>query len=227
MELYTSCSPDHLNTNFKNVCENYFIETFALAVLSKKNRSYERQHKLFSTFDSFPTEWIELYQHNKYYLNDPVFLRAQNTTMPYNWQSDKIKDIDTIQKKILSEAHDFGIERGTIIPLLPNAKCDGLLSLVDINIHHPEVLYILANASHIYLNRKEHFDLRNEFSILTDKEMIVLSLKAQGYINKSISAELSVSEYTVLFHLKNIKRKMGLITTEQVVFKYINYITNA
>ena len=227
MELYTSCSPEHLNINFKKICEHYFIETFALAALSKRNRSYERQYKLFSTFDSFPPEWIERYQHNKYYLNDPVFLHAQNTTTPYHWQSDKIKDINTIQKKILSEAHDFGIKRGTIIPLLPNAKFDGLLSLVDINIHHSEVLYTLASASHIYLKRKEHFDLRNNFSILTDKEMAVLSLKAQGYINKSISAELSVSESTVLFHLKNIKRKLGLITTEQVVFKYITSVINA
>ena len=223
MDLYNSCSLDQLNVNLKKICEYYFVDTYALAILSKRNRNYERQHKLFSTFGCFPPEWIELYHLNKYYLNDPVFLHAQNITRPYYWQADKIKDINSTQQKILSQAHDFGIKKGTIIPLLPNKKFDGLLSLVDTNILHSEVLYILGNAAHIYLDRKEYFELRNDFNILTDKEMTVLSLKVQGFINKSISLELSITESTVQFHLKNIKKKLGLLTTEQVVYKYMNF----
>ena len=53
--------------------------------------------------------------------------------------------------------------------------------------------------------------------------MTVLSLKVQGFINKSISLELSITESTVQFHLKNIKKKLGLLTTEQVVYKYMNF----
>ena len=102
----------------------------------------------------------------------------------------------------------------------------GLLSLVDTNIHHPEVLYVLSNASHIYLNRKEYFEIKDIFNLLTDKEMQVLVLKAEGYQIKQVSSELSISDATVLFHLKNLKKKLGCISTEQAIFKYLSIAIN-
>jgi DNA-binding CsgD family transcriptional regulator len=220
MTLYHSKSAEELNDTFKIICEDYFIEKFALATLLKTKTLHNSQ--LFSTLDNYPPEWMDHYKSQKYYLDDPVFLRAQQIAIPCYWHIDKFSDINKNQKKILVEASDFGIKRGTIVPLLPNGKMSGLLSLIDTNIQHPEVLHVLSNASHIYLNRKEYFELRNKFNLLTDKEMQVLSLKAEGYRIKQISSELSISDATVLFHLKNLKKKLGFMSTEQVIFKYIS-----
>lgn len=219
MTLYHSKSIEELNDNFKKTCEAYFIEKFALATLLKTKTS--RINQIFSTLDNYPPEWMNDYKNEKYYLDDPVFIRAQQTTIPCYWHIDKFSDVNDNQKKILIEAFDFGIKSGTIVPILPNGKMCGLLSLIDTNIHHPEVLYVLSNASHIYLNRNEYFELRNKFNLLTDKEMQVLSLKAEGYLIKQVSAELLISDATVFFHLKNIRKKLGLISTEQAVSKYI------
>ena len=226
MDLYESQSLDQLNHKFKLLCENYFIEKFALAILLKKEEGHIDKTNLFSTFDNYPIEWMNYYKKSQYYLLDPVFLEAQRTTIPNHWHSDKFNNISKSQKKILSDGHDFGISRGTIIPLIPNGKFSGLLNLVDTNIHHPEVLYILSNASQIYINKKEYLDIKNKFNKLTEKETIVLSLKAEGYLSKQIASTLSISNATVIFHLGNIKKKLGFNTIEQAIFKYITILTN-
>jgi DNA-binding CsgD family transcriptional regulator len=49
---------------------------------------------------------------------------------------------------------------------------------------------------------------RKDFG-LSDREIEVVELLAQGLCNKEISAKLYVSEHTVKGHLKNITRKVG------------------
>ena len=45
---------------------------------------------------------------------------------------------------------------------------------------------------------------------LTDREMEVLQLLAQGLANKQIAARLSISEHTVKFHVSSIYNKLGV-----------------
>ncbi|MCR5130093.1 MAG: LuxR C-terminal-related transcriptional regulator [Prevotella sp.] len=46
--------------------------------------------------------------------------------------------------------------------------------------------------------------------ILTDREIEVLSLIVQGYINKEIADQLSIGLTTVITHRKNIMEKLGM-----------------
>jgi DNA-binding NarL/FixJ family response regulator len=50
----------------------------------------------------------------------------------------------------------------------------------------------------------------SQFSSLTNREMEVLGLMAQGYTNISIARKLSISERTVESHVNNIFGKLGL-----------------
>ena len=47
------------------------------------------------------------------------------------------------------------------------------------------------------------------FGAISDKEMAVLKLMAQGLNNTQIAAELSVNLGTVKFHVKNIMQKLN------------------
>jgi DNA-binding CsgD family transcriptional regulator len=46
--------------------------------------------------------------------------------------------------------------------------------------------------------------------ILTDREIEVMSLIVQGYINKEIADRLNIGLSTVITHRKNIMEKLGM-----------------
>jgi DNA-binding CsgD family transcriptional regulator len=218
MILHHSSSLPELNHNFKTICDNYFIETFSIAKLLQINQNNTIE---YDCYHNYPSEWVDYYQKKKYYLNDPVLSHTQSIQTPHYWNINKFADISTDQENILKEGCDFGIKRGTTIALLPHNKCVGYLTLVDTNIHHPEALCVLSKAAEIYINTKHDLDQKQAFRTLTNKEISVLALKAEGYMIKQISDDLQISDATVIFHLKNIRAKLGVITTEQAVFKYI------
>lgn len=54
-------------------------------------------------------------------------------------------------------------------------------------------------------------------AMLSDREVDVLRLVAQGYVNKEIARKLDISMHTVGSHVKNLYRKLAVHTRVQVV----------
>lgn len=52
---------------------------------------------------------------------------------------------------------------------------------------------------------------------LSDREVEVVTLVAEGLANKEIAAKLFVSEHTVKDHLKNIMRKMNAASRSEII----------
>jgi DNA-binding NarL/FixJ family response regulator len=52
---------------------------------------------------------------------------------------------------------------------------------------------------------------------LSDREVDVLKLVAQGYVNKEIANRLGIGVATVSTHIKNLYRKLAVHTRVQVV----------
>lgn len=218
--IFDAASLEQLQERFKNICEYYNIEKYALVKILKKNINNIDKNNDFKCFVNYPEEWQRHYIQNKYYLKDPVLINIKNLSQATYWHTENFKDTTTEQKKILFECSDFNIKSGTTIPLLPSNKYNGFLTLISTNIHDPKVIYNLANAAIIFLERSEYFLNKNKNSILTTKEQEIMELKALGYHNKQISEVLSRNYETVALHLKNIRRKFGVFTTEQAIAKY-------
>ncbi len=53
---------------------------------------------------------------------------------------------------------------------------------------------------------------------LSDREIEVVALVAQGLANKEIGSRLFVSEHTVKDHLKNIMRKMNATSRSEIIY---------
>jgi DNA-binding NarL/FixJ family response regulator len=56
-------------------------------------------------------------------------------------------------------------------------------------------------------------------SPLTDRELNVLQLVANGHSNRGIGAHLHLSETTVKFHVRNIMRKLDAISRAEAVYR--------
>jgi two-component system nitrate/nitrite response regulator NarP len=63
-----------------------------------------------------------------------------------------------------------------------------------------------------YLNQRElsNENLRNPFSVLTERELDVLHELAFGLTNKQIASALNISEQTVKVHIRNLLRKLNV-----------------
>jgi len=66
----------------------------------------------------------------------------------------------------------------------------------------------------------------NEFGIngaeLTQRERVILSYLAKGYLNKQIALKASITEQTTKNHITNIFRKLGVSNRTEAVVKAIS-----
>ena len=103
---------------------------------------------------------------------------------------------------------------GSFLELLSNQPDDYFHYFVSINI-------VLENKAFFLERRRKtivltlSLDTMSQLSILqqkilTDREIEVMALIVQGYINKEIAERLNISMATVITHRKNIMDKLGI-----------------
>ena len=81
--------------------------------------------------------------------------------------------------------------------------------------HHPTHVMMLVEK----VTEQHDINLKKARSTfgLSDREIEVVALVAQGLANKDIGCQLFVSEHTVKDHLKNICRKMGATRRSEII----------
>lgn len=106
------------------------------------------------------------------------------------------------------------IKAGALGYLLKNTSPDRLLSAIrDVHQGKPSMSRDIASKLMRELQRKS--DLPPTTEPLTDREMDVLKLVAQGMTNQEIADELVISEGTVRTHVSNILSKLHLANRTQ------------
>lgn len=70
---------------------------------------------------------------------------------------------------------------------------------------------------------KEKSDKLKNIQAISQRELDVLRLVAQGYINKEVADKLNISLNTVLSHRKNISNKLGIKTVSGLIFYCISH----
>lgn len=94
----------------------------------------------------------------------------------------------------------------------PTIQLQGFHSL-SINVPEGRLIQQLINLQRMGHPHGEHLpEHPHEGNILSDREIEVLSLVAQGKINKEIADQLCIGLTTVISHRKNIQEKLGLKT---------------
>lgn len=105
--------------------------------------------------------------------------------------------------------------RKTIVLTLSLSETSQLADFHSLSINQPESQLI---RQLLMLQQHAHGDGRNlppmphvlQQKILTDREIEVMSLIVQGYINKEIANRLNIGLATVVTHRRNIMDKLGM-----------------
>ncbi len=118
---------------------------------------------------------------------------------------------------LLSEAEAFQEARRLGARALLSREADGEMLALAANCARRGMILIDPALEH--LQHEAHAeDLRPAGGDLSERELEVLRLVAEGLANKAIAARLGISDHTVKFHLNSVLRKLGAQSrTEAVV----------
>ncbi len=203
----------------KNICRRFCIKHFSLAIFYGKESTMES----FFLYSTYSSKWVHQYKERKYHLCDPIFNCLQKIAYPFEWKIKGFKNLTPLQSKLMKEAYEFGIRSGITIPLLPQVNSHGFLTILNQTSLHPDILYTLslvANACSCKIMEMK----KGEFlTCLTKREREVIFQKSQGLTVKNVSIKLRISRSTAAFHLTNIRKKLGVQTTEYAVSKFLTH----
>lgn len=120
----------------------------------------------------------------------------------------------------MNTASDYGIKWGETIPLVPHPKYQGFMTIANAPPLHHEVLYTVQYIANICVDKIVPMMCCKGLGSLTKREIEILTLKSEGLVIKALSNQLNLSNSTIVFHLKNIRDKLGVSSTEQALIKF-------
>ena len=192
------------------------------------SRSGKQVHEFLATL---PDGWVDHYLAHDYGDLDPTFQAAMTHLLPFRWREiGGRNDLTSGQRKVLDEAQDHGIAFGATIPIhgpdsglsALNVVCGGSERQFDEAFQqgYRDLVWIAVNTHQAFLSLAEDAAVQGRVR-LTDRERDCLLWTARGKTAWEVGQILTISEETVLFHLKNVTRKLGVFSKHHAVVKAI------
>lgn len=184
---------------------------------------------------SYSTPWREHYAANNYHMIDPVIAEGMSGFLPFDWSalSRRRKSVKTF----FGEAAEFGIHRnGISIPTRDPAMGRGLFSACfDVSnkewtSYGPSIigdLTYLAFLAHDAFSRSARgcqsgHEAEDDDVTLTTSEIDVLRWAGHGKTAWETSGIMATTERTVVYHLKNACKKLGVVNKTHAVARCIS-----
>jgi len=179
---------------------------------------------------TFPDTWYRHYVDSRYDLIDPVVLRGPEQLMPFQWSVLSFgEDLTARQLEFFREAADVGVAEGIGIPVFGPAGSHAMVSMVtDLRARDTRRLLDTRGQLLQFIGLAFHNAVRDlsqttakqlPVPYLTPRERECLLWYAQGKSMWDIARVLRISRRTVVFHLQNVRLKLGASTTHHAVIR--------
>jgi DNA-binding CsgD family transcriptional regulator len=172
---------------------------------------------------SWPEEWRQRYFEKNYIIDDPANLHLERSHAPFTWDEMLASPLYTKQQRhIVSEASEFGLFTGLIVPLPGIGMGPALVTIaggtVELSARNRAALHLAAIYTHARVRLLSQRKARLlALPRLSPRERECLQWVAVGKSDWEISEILSISEKTVNTHLERVKKKFGVRTRTQAV----------
>jgi len=174
---------------------------------------------------SYPDEWMLIYSERQYALTDPAVRHCQIDTNPIVWRDDLFSSTDA--QALLQEAQSFGVSYGVSVAVHERTGRKSMLSLVrDRSFQNdPRELTrmvalsrILSSCMHVVANRLIAPQIESQSRPkLSKQETECLQWVARGKTSWEVGQIMNIAEPTVVFHLKNVMKKLGTVNRHQAL----------
>ena len=175
---------------------------------------------------NYPLAWQRAYLEGNYTIRDPVVRGMQNRQVPMVWGTQAERDtLPPEGRRHYEEAAEHGLRIGVIVPMYFSGQEYATFAVAtdeDEATFMPRAFACAAVLQivgpHLYAAvRRLHGTVQAEAEPLTKREAECLGWAAQGKNMGDIGIILGVSRNTVIFHIGNAKRKLGVDTLQGAV----------
>ncbi|HEY6864572.1 MAG TPA: LuxR family transcriptional regulator [Burkholderiales bacterium] len=185
--------------------------------------------------DDCPPGWRDYCSRQIHERRDPLQAQAFQGSKPMPWAR-----LAALAPEFYARARDFGLVTGTSHPVHgPGAQWSSLTFVCDRLGHDPALTpsitlggcQLLATYAHDAVarilvrergGRPARTGALGAGFALNEREREILGLAAAGHTNAGIAGLLSISDRTVVFHLRNAREKLGAANCVHAVSKALS-----
>ncbi|MES2951738.1 MAG: LuxR family transcriptional regulator [Pseudomonadota bacterium] len=174
---------------------------------------------------AYPVAWQKLYVEREYAFQDPTVAYCQKTTEPLVWHDQMFSDAGC--ESLLEEAQSHGVSHGISVAVHERSGRKSMLSLArDQSFRHDPseqsllVAYarILSSCMHVVATRLIAPQIEDpNRPKLSKQETECLQWVAKGKTSWEVGQIMHIAEPTVVFHLKNVMKKLGTVNRIQAL----------
>lgn len=221
--LHHSVDEADLRDTMEWTAEMLGLPTFAYLALPSKS---ETVPKLIS---NYPIGWTSRYLNEGYERIDPVMERTSCNENPFHWGTQfGPPQLSRKQCQLFDEAAEFGIRQGLTIPVHDRRGNIAAITFAsDENVafgkmacRYEQGLQLIATCFHVELRRRIKRGRVVDGIRLTSREFECLQWAAHGKSARDTGEILGISRRTVVFHMENTRRKLGVRTVAQAVARF-------
>jgi LuxR family transcriptional regulator len=183
--------------------------------------------------DNYPERWKQHYENNNHAAMDPIIRLVLRRKTPLLWS----KEVFANAEPVWRATNDCGMRHGWSIPAPVSPGYIGILSLVRTEnpITHAELRRLnvegrmMMELAHIGLhNATDETGASDLFPPLpnpnlTQRELEILSLEAEGLPRREIGRILGIRKRTADFHAKQINIKLATRNSAHAVMQAVRY----
>ncbi len=189
----------------------------------------ETQNSSASIMSNFPADWRSRYDKENYSLIDPTVTHSFSSSLPVHWHETLYTSVP--QKSFAEEARLAGLSQGLTLPIHGPQGQVGMLSLSCQAMPKTEYMQTLQNSmcaatmlrDYAVTSSTRHLGHTPQMTPphLTSREREVLHWAWAEKTTWEIGTILKISEPTVEFHFKNIRRKLNVTSRRLAVTRAI------
>lgn len=177
-------------------------------------------------------QWIDYYKKN-IFAHDPALTWGQERSTPIIINDiHKKNNLTPYTTSMLNAMVDFNVSQSILIPVRASAQHHFVVRLTslgqktmterDLNHHLPLITLICLHLSEAFSRLFTAPAMAEKPPKLTKKELMILGLVAEGKNTNQMAGILNISENTILFHMKNIHKKLNVQTRQHAITKALS-----
>jgi DNA-binding CsgD family transcriptional regulator len=176
---------------------------------------------------NYSPTWRARFVAARYDKVDPIGATARVERLPFHWRaSDYDGRCSRVQRQMFDEAAEFGLTQGITVPIRHNhgrvttmtMVTDGAATSFSHNVEqNRHLIHLVALHFDANITGRSGLGAGGVAPKLSPREIECLCWAARGKSTFETAAILVIARRTVVFHLENAKRKLGVATTRQAI----------